>query len=154
MSKLCPQLITNYMYYTMNICFTHQKSVYIPQVIIKQLNSKLPWTITRFIWCISILTFTNSNCSTYTGLTSNTFKQRYYGHRHSFKKRDSDHSTTLSSHIWDLKDENKNYEIQWSIIDRAPDCIPITRICGLWIKEKCYVIFQPEGASFIFINEV
>ena len=114
---------------------------------LKQLSSKLPCTITKFIWCISILTFTNSNCSTYTGLTSNTFKQRYYGHRHSFKYRVSDHSTTLSSHIWDLRDENENYEIQWSIIDRAPDFNPITRKCRLCIKEKYYIIFQPEGAS-------
>ena len=61
----------------------------------------------------------NSTSNTYTGLTSNTFKERFYGHRHSFKKRDSNHSTTLSSHIWDLKDKNENYEVKWSIIDRA-----------------------------------
>ena len=96
----------------------------------------------------------NSNCSTYTGLTSNTFKQRYYGHRHSFKYRNSDHSTTLSSHIWDLRDENENYEIQWSIIDRAPDFNPITRKCRLCIKEKYYIIFQPEGASLNHRSEL
>ena len=39
----------------------------------------------------------NNNTSTYTGLTSNTFKQRFYGHRHSFKNQNSEHSTTLSS---------------------------------------------------------
>ena len=44
----------------------------------------------------------NSDTQTYTGLTSNTFKQRYYGHRHSFNNRNSEHSTTLSSHIWNF----------------------------------------------------
>ena len=35
----------------------------------------------------------NNNISeTYTGLTSNTFKKRYYNHRDSFKKQDSEHS--------------------------------------------------------------
>ena len=49
----------------------------------------------------------NSNNKTYTGLTSNTFKTRYYGHRQSFEKRKLQHSTTLSSYIWDLKDKNR-----------------------------------------------
>ena len=89
----------------------------------------------------------NSTSNTYTGLTSNTFKERFYGHRHSFKKRDSNHSTTLSSHIWDLKDKNKNYEVKWSIIDRAKEFNPDTKKCRLCIKEKYYIIFQPEGAS-------
>ena len=40
---------------------------------------------------------------TYTGLTSISFKERYYGHRISFKKEDSESSTTLSTHIWGLK---------------------------------------------------
>ena len=57
----------------------------------------------------------NSVTNTYTGLTSNTFKQRYYGHRHSFKYRSSDHSTTLSSHLWNLKDENKNFEVKYTL---------------------------------------
>ena len=89
----------------------------------------------------------NSTSNTYTGLTSNTFKDRYYGHRHSFKKRDSNHSTTLSSHIWDLKDKNENYEVHWSIIDRAKEFNPDTKKCRLCIKEKYYIIFQPEEAS-------
>ena len=63
----------------------------------------------------------NSTFNTYTGLTSNTFKDRYYGNRHSFKKRDSNHSTTLSSHIWDLNNKNENYEVHWSIFERAKE---------------------------------
>ena len=88
----------------------------------------------------------NENSMTYTGLTSNTFKQRYYGHRHSFKNRSSEHSTTLSSHIWNLKDRNEDYQVNWSVIDRASDFNPTTRKCRLCIKEKFYIIFQPEGA--------
>ena len=89
----------------------------------------------------------SSVTNTYTGLTSNTFKQRYYGHRHSFKYRNSDHSTTLSSHLWNLKDKNENYEVKWNIIDRAKEFNPNTRKCRLCLKEKYYIIFQPEGAT-------
>ena len=88
----------------------------------------------------------NQNSTTYTGLTRNTFKQRFYGHRHSFKNRKSEHSTTLSSYIWDLKDRNEDYAINWSVIGRASDFNPTTRKCRLCIKEKFHIIFQPEGA--------
>ena len=89
----------------------------------------------------------NDNTNTYTGLTCNTFKERFYGHRHSFRNRDSNKSTTLSSHIWNLKDKNENFEVKWSIIDRASAFNPVTRKCRLCLKEKYYIIFQPEGAS-------
>jgi hypothetical protein len=89
----------------------------------------------------------NSDKQTYTGLTSNTFKRRYYGHRHSFNTRNPKTATTLSSHIWNLKDRNEEYQIKWNVIDRAPDFNPTTRKCRLCIKEKQYIIFQPEGAT-------
>ena len=73
----------------------------------------------------------NSTPTTYTGLTSNTFKRRYYSHRHSFEKRKSEHSTTLSSHIWNMKDKNENFDIKWSIVDRAKVFNPVTKKCRL-----------------------
>ena len=89
----------------------------------------------------------SGNTNTYTGLASTSFKKRFYGHRQSFKKRKLQHSTTLSSHIWDLKDNNQNYEIKWSALDRAPIFNPINKKCRLCTKEKYYIIFQPDGAK-------
>ena len=85
--------------------------------------------------------------NTYTGLTRNTFKQRYNGHRYTFNHRNTPNSTTLSTHLWKLKDERNNYDIKWNIVDRAPDFNPTTRKCRLCLKEKYYIIFQPEGAT-------
>ena len=45
------------------------------------------------------LTDENQNVNTYTGLSANTFKKRYDGHKFSFKKRE-ENSTTLSTHIY------------------------------------------------------
>ena len=85
---------------------------------------------------------------TYTGLTSSTFKQRHYGHKSSFNHRgDSDNSTTLSTHVWKLKDQKKAFNISWSIIDRANPFDPTTRKCRLCLKEKFHIIFQPSGAT-------
>ena len=89
----------------------------------------------------------NQNSTTYTGLTSNTFKTRYYAHRQSFKKRKLQHATTLSSYIWNLKDNNINYNIKWKTVDQAPKFNPITKKCRLCIKEKYFIIFQPDGAK-------
>ena len=88
----------------------------------------------------------DENIKTYTGLTRNTFKKRYHGHKYSFNHR-GENSTTLSSHYWKLKDQNKNFEISWNIVDRAQEFNPVNRKCRLCTKEKYYIIFQPEGAT-------
>ena len=88
----------------------------------------------------------NGNKETYTGLTKNTFKERYYGHRASFANRDNE-GTTLSTHIWNLKDEGKDYNISWSVIEKAPEFNPTTRKCTLCLKEKYHIIFQPSGST-------
>ena len=90
---------------------------------------------------------TNGKTSTYTGLTANRFKTRWYSHRSSFTNEDHQNHTTLSTHVWDLKQRDQNYEIKWSIVDRASDFNPTTRKCRLCLKEKFYIIFQPEGAT-------
>ena len=89
----------------------------------------------------------DDNIQTYTGLTAGTFKKRFYSHRNSFNNRNSEHSTTLSSHVWSLQDKQENFKINWKVIDRAKKFNPINRRCGLCTKEKYYIIFQPEGAS-------
>ena len=65
----------------------------------------------------------------------------------SSEKEDHENPTTLSSHIWDLKNKNENYNIRWSVIDRAKDFNPATKKCRLCLKEKFYIIFQPDGAT-------
>ena len=89
----------------------------------------------------------NHDVQTYTGLTSNLFKQRFYKHRSSFLHESEEHETTLSSHIWDLKRKNLDFDIQWNIKGKAPPFNPVSRRCRLCLKEKYYIIFQPEGAS-------
>ena len=53
----------------------------------------------------------NQNINTYTGLTRNTFKKRFSAHKYSFNQR-GENSTTLSTHLWKLKDENTNFTIK------------------------------------------
>ena len=82
----------------------------------------------------------------YIGLASTTFKARKNIHTHSFKDRE-DNQTALSKHIWELKDNNLNYQVTYKLIDRAATYSPVTDKCGLCIKEKYYIMFYPNLAN-------
>ena len=89
----------------------------------------------------------NSKVDTYTGLTCNKFKDRFYGHRSTFENRDHPNPTTLSTHVWDLKDNDHNFETNWEIVEKAKDFDPPTRKCRLCLKEKYYILYHPTGAT-------
>ena len=72
---------------------------------------------------------------TYTGVTGNTFKQRLGGHRSDIKLRKNRHKSTLADHIWTLKDEGKDYNLKWNLVERAPAFNPTTRKCRVCLKE-------------------
>ena len=58
---------------------------------------------------------TNNQCKEYFGTAEGEFKLRYNNHTMSFrhKKRVSD--TELCKYLWKLKEENVDYNLQWSI---------------------------------------
>ena len=88
-----------------------------------------------------------NNTEHYTGITGGTFKKRWDKHRSTFKHAEKRNDTTLSAHIWKLKEEDKPYEIKWEIMDRAPTFNPINRKCRLCLKEIYYIMFKPESAT-------
>ena len=90
----------------------------------------------------------------YTGLSGNTFKKRWYSHKDDFRNPDKRRSTRLSSHIWKLKDEGKQFQIEWEIMDRAPTYNSINRKCRLCLKEIYYIMFRPDSASLNHRNEL
>ena len=73
------------------------------------------------------------------GLTSNTFKERFTGHKASFTLRKYAHKTTLSSQIWELKDEQTTYNQHWSILSLPPSYSKRVRICHLCLMEKTHI---------------
>ena len=80
-------------------------------------------------------------------MTKRTFKKRYYGHTSSFRNRDDDHSATLSSFMWQLRDENKKYDIGWEVIDHGKEFNAASRKCLLCMKEKFHIIDHPAGST-------
>ena len=82
------------------------------------------------------------------------FKKRYYGHSSSLRNSKEENSTTLSSHIWKLKDQNEHYTVSWWIIDRGKDYNPSTKSCNICEKEKFHIMFNPKTATLNSRREI
>ena len=89
----------------------------------------------------------DSGKETYIGLTSNEFKTRYNNHKSTFRHNKNRFSTELSKHIWDLKDNNKQFEISWKIICKAKPYSNVTKRCNLCNAEKYYIVCKPQLAT-------
>jgi len=89
----------------------------------------------------------NDTEESYVGLTANSFKSRFSGHKHSFNNRDKKHSTELSQHVWTLKDNNRDFNIEWKVLGSARSYSNVTKRCALCNLEKYYIICRPELAS-------
>ena len=87
-----------------------------------------------------------SPVETYIGST-NDFARRYYKHRTDAKNPDYRTATTLSVYIWKLKDEGKNFQVSWRILDRAPLYDYSSKLCGLCRMESYFVLFRPNLAT-------
>ena len=90
---------------------------------------------------------TNSTSETYVGLTENAFKTRYANHKSSFNNAAQKNATELSKYIWMLKNDNTNYELSWTILDKARAYSNTNKRCDLCTLEKFYIIYKPEHAT-------
>ena len=79
----------------------------------------------------------------YYGLTSTTFKTRYGNHKTSFRLEAYRTNTTLSAHIWRLKDLNiNNYNLKFSIVKLAKPYSREAKSCELCLQEKTFILFS------------
>ena len=99
------------------------------------------------IYRAAVTTEDDGNTEFYTGLTCRQWKKRLY--EHTCDKNISSHrtATSLSGHIWSLKDRDRDFSTSWSILDRASPFNPVTRKCRLCLKEKFYIMYRPSNAT-------
>ena len=82
----------------------------------------------------------------YTGLTINTAKKRITSHNGNINNREQK-GTTLSAHIWELKDKGIPHEVTWSILATASGYNTTTKQCRLCLTECWYILFKEELAT-------
>ena len=104
--------------------------------------------LTKNIIYEAIVTTSSGNARTYIGMTEHEFKTRYNNHKLSFKDRKHSHNTVLSKHIWDLKDGNIDYKINWRIIKRASAYKGKPSRCNLCLAEKLCIL-TAQNASLL-----
>ena len=83
----------------------------------------------------------SDDCSNIYIGSSQNFKERYNTHMSSFKLQNYKHATSLSSHVWSLKESNTYYTLKWSIIARANAYTPETKRCSLCLTEKAKILY-------------
>ncbi|GFS24376.1 hypothetical protein ElyMa_003414000 [Elysia marginata] len=69
-----------------------------------------------------------------------TFKTRYNEHKSSFKLEHKKASTSLSEHIWALKDKNIDYKKERQILKKTRPYTPGKKTCPLCLEEKLAIL--------------
>ena len=69
----------------------------------------------------------DNRVESYVGLAATTFKTRFSNHTSSFNNASKRTATELSKYIWSLKDNNKDYQIQWKILHQAKPYSNVTK---------------------------
>ena len=82
---------------------------------------------------------TNNECKEYFGTAEGEFKLCYNNHTMSFTHKKHVNDTELSTYLWKLKEENADYNLQWSIKAYAFAYKYGTRKCDLCLIEKMII---------------
>ena len=80
----------------------------------------------------------------YYGLTSNTFKRRWYAHNQSFLKKEKMKDTEISKYVWAQKDKNRNFTIKWELYEKSRAYRAGNTYCKLCIDEKTAIIYADQ----------
>ena len=83
-----------------------------------------------------------SKTKNYIGLASTSFKERHKTHNTSFNHVKYRTSTSLSSHIWNIKEKNVNqFDLKFSILKLCRTYSKESRSCELCLNEKTIIMF-------------
>ena len=76
----------------------------------------------------------------YIGVSSTEFKMRYANHKQSFGSIGKRDATTLSQHVWNLKEQNITYSISWQVLSRNEPYRCGAKQCNLCPSEKFEIL--------------
>ena len=89
----------------------------------------------------------NSTPVTYIGATEPPFKLRFANHQTSLRQERYKNATELSKHVWQLKDNGKDFSISWKILERARPYSNTSKRCGLCLAEKLRLILTRDPTT-------
>ena len=89
------------------------------------------------------ITTTEGDHKIYIGTSGNTFKERYTGHKTTFKYKTKRNTTELSKFYWKLRDEGKTPDIKGNIVTQINSGFSLRNGCTLCNTER-YEIARAE----------
>ena len=78
----------------------------------------------------------------YIGMTENHFKTIYNLHNSSFRLLHRKSTTTLSEHLWKLKDAGVSYKTEWTVLDKAKPCSSAAKKKNLCLAETYFILLD------------
>ena len=90
---------------------------------------------------------TETNSSSYEGMTGNSFKTRYYNHIKSCKNKHYKNETELSKYIWKLREKEVEHTITWKNLRQSDTCLRRSGLCNLCIEEKVEISLSKSKPS-------
>ena len=96
----------------------------------------------------SLVNVVGENTKQYTGATETKFKIRQSNHNQTFKNPGRRNETKLANYIWDLKEENKSFQISWKLHRQSVPYQCGSRKCDLCLSEK-YDILKSDPKTSI-----
>ena len=74
------------------------------------------------------------------------FKRRFYEHNSNFNNR-RQKGTTLSKYVWELKDQDLQYKVNWKVVTKAKPFDSTSRACHLCLNEIYYINHHNDETS-------
>ena len=90
---------------------------------------------------------TETNKSSYVGMTGNSFKTMYYNHIKSFKNKRYKNETELSKYMWKLREEEVEHTIMWKKLHQSNTCQRRSGLCNLCLKEMVEILLRQAKPS-------
>ena len=87
---------------------------------------------------------------TYIGCSATSLKLRMNNHRCDFRNVGRRNATTLSAHVWSLKDAGKDPDVVFRVLGKAKPYSPVSGKCRLCTMEK---LFIARGDERVMLNK-
>ena len=83
----------------------------------------------------------------YVGAAATTFKARWYNHKSTLSNKEKQHSTALSTFVWQAKDLGMEPDITYKVLAKAPPYSAKSGRCSLCLQEKVHILLADPQTS-------
>ena len=89
--------------------------------------------------CVDVSNEANDDQKIYFSFAKTNFKECYYNHKRDVKHIKYQYNTELTKYIWNLKNNNIKYNVQWKVVDKVYGSANSV-MCKLCLTEKLWII--------------